>query len=250
MRWKAFRIARERMVREQLFDRGIRDRNLLEAMLRIPRHLFLDENSGSEAYSDHSFPIGFSQTMSQPYMVGFLCQALRLEGRERVLEVGTGSGYQAAILASNAAEVYTVERVPELAQRARERLHDLLLTNVTVLVGDGSNGWPDYAPYDRILLTAAARQMPMSLLTQLGEGGMLVGPVEKADGEQEVIRLTDWNVDELSSAERERLLPPTPTQTQVISDSVCIEGVEFLADVWFCVDVHSNLGNRRGYAVF
>ena len=190
MRWKAFRIARERMVREQLFDRGIRDRNLLEAMLRIPRHLFLDENSGSEAYSDHSFPIGFSQTMSQPYMVGFLCQALRLEGRERVLEVGTGSGYQAAILASNAAEVYTVERVPELAQRARERLHDLLLTNVTVLVGDGSNGWPDYAPYDRILLTAAARQMPMSLLTQLGEGGMLVGPVEKADGEQEVIRLT------------------------------------------------------------
>jgi protein-L-isoaspartate(D-aspartate) O-methyltransferase len=190
MRWKDFRIARERMVREQLFDRGIRDRNVLGAMLRIPRHVFLDDNSGSEAYSDHSFPIGYSQTMSQPYMVGFLCQALRLEGKERVLEVGTGSGYQAAILASNAAEVYTVERVPELARRARERLHDLLLTNVTVLVGDGSQGWPEYAPYDRILLTAAAQKVPVSLLAQLGEGGMLVGPVEKADGEQEVIRLT------------------------------------------------------------
>jgi protein-L-isoaspartate(D-aspartate) O-methyltransferase len=190
MRWKDFRIARERMVREQLFDRGISDRNVLESMLRIPRHLFLDENSGSEAYSDHSFPIGYSQTMSQPYMVGFLCQALRLNSRERVLEVGTGSGYQAAILASIAGQVYTIERVPELAQRARDRLHDLLLTNVTVLVGDGSTGCPDYAPFDRILLTAAARQVPISLLTQLSEGGMLVGPVEKADGEQEVVRLT------------------------------------------------------------
>jgi protein-L-isoaspartate(D-aspartate) O-methyltransferase len=190
MRWKDFRIARERMVREQLFERGINDRNVLEAMLRIPRHVFLDEESGSEAYSDHSFPIGYSQTMTQPYMVGFLCQALRLRGGERVLEVGTGSGYQASILASIAGEVYTVERVPELAERARDRLHDLLLTNVTVVVGDGANGWAKCAPYDRILLTAAARQLPVSLLTQLSEGGMLVGPVERADGGQEVVRLT------------------------------------------------------------
>jgi protein-L-isoaspartate(D-aspartate) O-methyltransferase len=178
------------MVREQLFERGINDRNVLEAMLRIPRHVFLDEESGSEAYSDHSFPIGYSQTMTQPYMVGFLCQALKLRGGERVLEVGTGSGYQASVLAAIAGEVYTVERVPELAQRAKERLHDLLLTNVTVVMGDGANGWPRCAPYDRILLTAAARQVPVSLLTQLSEGGMLVGPVEKADGGQEVVRLT------------------------------------------------------------
>ena len=190
MRWKDFRIARERMVREQLFEKGVRDRNVLEAMLRIPRHVFLDDGSGSEAYSDHSFPIGFSQTMSRPYMVGFLCQALRLEGSERVLEVGTGSGYQAAILASISGEIYTIERVGELARRARERLHDLLLTNVTVLVGDGANGWPKYAPYDRILLTAAAKTVPVSLLSQLGDGGMLVGPVEKEDGDQEVVRLT------------------------------------------------------------
>jgi protein-L-isoaspartate(D-aspartate) O-methyltransferase len=190
MRWKDFKLARERMVREQLYDRGIRDRDVLEAMLRIPRHVFLDEDSGSEAYSDHSFPIGFSQTMSQPYMVGFLCEALQLEGSERVLEIGTGSGYQAAILASMCEQVYTVERVPQLAQRARDRLHDLLVTNVTVLMGDGSGGWSDLAPFDRILLTAAARQVPTSLLTQLCEGGMLVGPVQKADGEQEVIRLT------------------------------------------------------------
>jgi protein-L-isoaspartate(D-aspartate) O-methyltransferase len=190
MRWKDFRIARERMVREQLFERGIRDRGVLQAMLRIPRHVFLDDDSGSEAYSDHSFPIGYSQTMSQPYMVGFLCQALQLGGDECILEIGTGSGYQAAILASNACQVYTVERVPELAQRARERLHDLLLTNVTVLTGDGASGWREYAPYDRILLTAAARKVPTSLLTQLTDGGILVGPVEKADGGQEVVRLT------------------------------------------------------------
>lgn len=190
MRWKDFRIARERMVREQLYDRGIRDRNVLESMLRIPRHVFLDENSGSEAYSDHSFPIGYSQTMSQPYMVGFLCEALHLEGYERVLEIGTGSGYQAAILASICREVCTVERVPELAQRASDRLHDLLVTNVTVLMGDGSSGWSEMAPFDRILLTAAPRQVPMSLLTQLTDGGMLVGPVQKADGDQEVVRLT------------------------------------------------------------
>jgi protein-L-isoaspartate(D-aspartate) O-methyltransferase len=190
MRWKDFRIARERMVREQLYDRGIRDHNVLEAMLRVPRHVFLDKDAGSEAYSDHSFPIGYSQTMSQPYMVGFLTEALRLTGTERVLEVGTGSGYQAAILAGICRDVYTVERVPELAERARSCLHDLLFSNVVVLAGDGANGWSDYAPFDRVLLTAAAREVPMALLTQLTEGGMLVGPVEKADGEQEIIRLT------------------------------------------------------------
>ncbi len=190
MRWKDFRIARERMVRVQLYEQGIRDRNVLEAMLRIPRHVFLDKNAGSEAYSDHSFPIGYSQTMSQPYMVAFLCDALGLEGNERILEIGTGSGYQAAILAEICRDVFTVERVPELARRARACLHDLLFTSVTVLQGDGSRGWPEYAPFDRILLTAAASRLPLTLLGQLAEGGKLVGPVEKEDGTQEVVRLT------------------------------------------------------------
>jgi protein-L-isoaspartate(D-aspartate) O-methyltransferase len=178
------------MVREQLYDRGIRDHNVLDAMLRVPRHVFLDKNAGSEAYSDHSFPIGYSQTMSQPYMVAFLAEALQLTGDERVLEVGTGSGYQAAILAGICRDVYTVERVPELAEKAQRCLHDLMFPNVVVLAADGANGWSEFAPFDRVLLTAAAREVPMTLLTQLTEGGMLVGPVEKADGDQEIIRLT------------------------------------------------------------
>jgi protein-L-isoaspartate(D-aspartate) O-methyltransferase len=190
MRWKDYRIARERMVREQLYDRGIRDHRVLDAMLRVPRHLFLDRDAGSEAYSDHSFPIGFSQTMTQPYMVAYITEQLLLTGEERVLEVGTGSGYQAAVLASICPEVYTVERVPELAERARRCLHDLLFSNVAVLMGDGSNGWSAYAPFDRMALTAATTHVPVTLLRQLSDGGILVGPVSKVDGGQEIIRLT------------------------------------------------------------
>jgi protein-L-isoaspartate(D-aspartate) O-methyltransferase len=190
MRWKDFKLARERMVREQLYDRGIRDKLVLQAMLRVPRHCFLDHEAGSEAYSDHSFPIGFQQTMSQPYMVAYLCAQLQLQGGERVLEIGTGSGYQAAVLADICSEVYTVERVPELACKARRCFHDLLFSNVTVLAADGCNGWAEFAPFDRVLLTAAARTVPMSLLTQLAESGILVGPVDKGSGEQEVVRLT------------------------------------------------------------
>ena len=178
------------MVREQLYDRGIRDGRVLEAMLRVPRHVFLDRDAGSEAYSDHSFPIGFSQTMSQPFMVGYLCEQMNLSGEERVLEVGTGSGYHAAVLASLVRQVHTVERVPALAKKALASLREGLFPNVEVRAGDGSVGWPEQAPFDRILLTAAARQVPRSLLMQLTEGGTLVGPVEREDGSQEVIRLT------------------------------------------------------------
>lgn len=190
MRWKDYRIARERMVREQLYERGIRDDGVLEAMLRVPRHVFLDKDAGSEAYNDHSFPIGFAQTMTQPYMVAYLTELLSLTDEDRVLEIGTGSGYQAAVLAHICKEVYTVERVPELAAKARKSLHDLLYTTVTVIDGDGSNGLAEYAPFDRVVLTASARQIPTTVLTQLTEGGILVGPVDNGNGGQEVVRLT------------------------------------------------------------
>jgi len=178
------------MVQEQLFERGVRDKRVLDVMMRIPRHVFLDHDAGSEAYSDHSFPIGFSQTMSQPYMVGYLTEQLRLEGDERVLEVGTGSGYHAAVIASIAAEVFTIERVPELASKASAVLQDLIYTNIHVRTGDGALGWPEAAPFDRVVLTAAARTVPRTLLAQLRDGGLFVGPVEKQDGSQELVRLT------------------------------------------------------------
>ena len=177
------------MVREQLMDRGIGDTRVLEAMLRVPRHVFLDRDAGSEAYSDHSFPIGYAQTMSAPYMVGYLCEQLALTGAERVLEIGTGSGYHAAVLSSLARDVYSVERVRELAAKAEASLREGLFVNVHVRGGDGALGWPDAAPFDRILMTAAAKQVPAELLVQLREGGMFLGPVEKEDGSQEIVRL-------------------------------------------------------------
>jgi len=189
VRWKHFKIARERMVTEQLADRGIKDQRVLRAMMKVPRHVFLDHQAGSEAYSDHSFPIGFSQTMSAPHMVAYLCEQLELTGSEVVLEVGAGSGYNAAILGNLAKDVYTVERIPELALRARRTLQDLLYTNVHVLHGDGAAGWPEKAPFDRVVLTAAARQVPKNLLMQLSDGGIFLGPVQKEDGTQEIVKL-------------------------------------------------------------
>ena len=190
MRWRHYKIARERMVREQLYDRGIRDKRVLEAMLMVPRHVFLDREAGSEAYCDHSFPIGYSQTMSQPFMVAYLAEQLKLGGQESVLEIGTGSGYTAAILGALTKEVFSIERVAALASKARESLQDLLFRNVIVEIGDGANGWPDKGPFDRVLLTAAAKQVPKSLLMQLKDGGIFLGPVEKTDGSQEIVRLT------------------------------------------------------------
>jgi protein-L-isoaspartate(D-aspartate) O-methyltransferase len=190
MRWRQYRIARERMVREHVYGRGIRDPRVLEAMLRVPRHLFIDKDAGIEAYANHSYPIGFQQTMSQPYMVAYLTENLQLEGNERVLEVGTGSGYHCAVLASLCADVYSVERVPDLAERASFALRDLLFQNAHIRVGDGADGWPDAAPFDRVLLTAAAASVPKALLAQLADGGFLLGPVARGDGGQEIVRLT------------------------------------------------------------
>ena len=190
MRPADYPVARERMVREQLVSKGIADTRVLEVMGRIPRHLFFDGDMGPEAYSDHAYPIGFSQTMSQPYMVAYLAQKLALTGIETVLEIGTGSGYQAAVLSALSHRVYTIERIVPLARKAREVVDDLGIANVDILVGDGSRGWPERGPFDRILATAAAGEVPASLLAQLREGGFFLGPVYNGSGEQEIIRLT------------------------------------------------------------
>jgi protein-L-isoaspartate(D-aspartate) O-methyltransferase len=168
--------ARERMVEHQLRRRGIPDERVLAAMARVPRHLFVPEHLRHLAYEDGALPIGQGQTISQPYIVATICSLLRLEGRERVLDVGTGSGYQAAVLAELAAEVVTIERVPELAERAREVLAQAGYGQVEVRVGDGSLGAPDKGPFDAIAVAAAAPAIPPALYDQLVEGGRLVIP--------------------------------------------------------------------------
>ena len=178
------------MVHDHVYAQGIRDPRVIEAMLRVPRHLFIGHDAGSEAYADHSYPIGFRQTMSRPYMVAYLTEQLRLNGEERVLEIGTGSGYHAAVLASICHEVCSIERVPELADRARLLLRDLLISNVTIRHGDGSRGWDTGDMFDRVLLTAAARHIPRALLAQVADGGFLIGPVMRSEKKQEIVRLT------------------------------------------------------------
>ena len=172
-----FAVLRERMVREQIEARGVTDPRVLEAMRRVPRHLFVPPDYRDLAYSDGPLPIGHGQTISQPFIVAYMTALLRLKGDEKVLEIGTGSGYQAAVLAHLAREVHTVERIPALAEQARQRLEALGLDNVTVHLGDGTLGLPELAPFDAILVTAAAPKVPQSLLDQLADGGRLVIPV-------------------------------------------------------------------------
>lgn len=170
----------KRMVVYQLQGGGISDRRVLEAFTSIPRHLFVPMEYRKFAYEDHPLRIGFEQTISQPYIVAYMTQSLALTGAERVLEVGTGSGYQAAILSALAAEVHTVELIPALAERAKETLDGLGITNVHVHVGDGSQGWDASAPYDAIMVTAAGPRVPKSLLQQLADGGRMILPVGEA----------------------------------------------------------------------
>ena len=165
------------MVDRQLRARGIRDERVLAAMATLPRHAFIPMPVRAQAYEDHAVPIGFDVTISQPFVVGWMTEALALDGSERVLEVGTGSGYQAAVLGRLAHEVYTIERVPVLARRARFVLRALGIDNVHVFVGDGSLGLAVHAPYDAIVVTAAAPSVPDELLAQLARGGRLVVPV-------------------------------------------------------------------------
>ena len=168
---------RRRMVEEQFIRRDITDKRVLDAMRKVPRHIFVPEEHRHLAYSDCPLPIGQNQTISQPYIVALMTQMLGLKGDEAVLEIGTGSGYQAAVLSLVAQEVYTIERYEILAQRALKSINQLDIKNITLEVGDGTLGWPEHAPYDAILATAAAPKVPQPLLDQLADGGRLVIPV-------------------------------------------------------------------------
>ena len=169
--------ARRRMVQEQLVSRGIRDARVLTAMSTIPRHQFVPPDLAAEAYADGPLPIGFGQTISQPFMVALMTSRLSLTGKERVLEIGTGSGYQTAVLSRLAAHVYSVERLPELFEAAGRRLSMLGVANVSLRLGDGSRGWAEHAPYDAIIVSAATPEVPPPLVAQLREGGRLVLPL-------------------------------------------------------------------------
>jgi len=179
-----FAIPRERMVAEQLVRRGIRDERVLRAMGKVPRHLFVEEALAGRAYGDYPLPIGEGQTISQPFMVALMTEALELVGHERVLEIGTGSAYQTAILAELCGKVFSIERIKTLADRALRTLDRLGYPNVLVRVGDGSLGWREEAPFDAVLVTAGAPAVPEALVDQLALKGRLVIPVGDAYGQE------------------------------------------------------------------
>jgi len=193
--------ARERMVSTQIAARDVRDARTLAALRKVPRHLFVPTPLVGQAYDDHPLPIGEGQTISQPYIVAFMTEALGLEGGEKVLEIGTGSGYQAAVLAEIAARVFTIEIVAPLAEQARQRLADLGYTNVSVRSGDGYAGWPEEAPFDAIMITAAAPRIPEPLKEQLRDGGRMILPVGEDYQELVVVRRNGARFDQ------ERVLP-------------------------------------------
>jgi protein-L-isoaspartate(D-aspartate) O-methyltransferase len=181
-----FSAPRERMVRDQILSRGIQNATVLKAMRLTPRHSFVPANVRSLAYEDHPVPIGYGQTISQPYIVAFMTEMLDVRKEHRVLEIGTGSGYQAAILSVLAKEVYTVEIVGQLATSAADTLKLLGYNNVSVREGDGYHGWPEKAPFDRIILTAAPPELPQTVVNQLKPGGKLLAPVGRAIFDQEI----------------------------------------------------------------
>jgi protein-L-isoaspartate(D-aspartate) O-methyltransferase len=186
-RWKR---ERERMVAQQLQARDIRSVAVLEAMARVQRHRFIPDDEQSGAYSDYPLPIGFGQTISQPYIVAFMTEALEVGKADRVLEIGTGSGYQAAVLAELAREVFTIEIVEPLAERARATLKDLGYENVHVRAGNGYAGWPEHAPFDRIIVTAAPDEVPPALVDQLKIDGLMAVPVGVGEQLLQIMRKT------------------------------------------------------------
>ena len=185
-----YRLAREKMVKSQLIPRGIKDPKVLEAMGKVPRDLFVEEALGGETYNDHPLPIGHKQTISQPYIVALMTEALELTGDEKVLEIGTGSGYQTAILAELSYRVYTVERIRALMVGARSILARLNYNNILFKAFDGTLGWKEYEPYDAIIITAGSPKLPQPLLDQLAEGGRLIIPIGDMSS-QELIKMTN-----------------------------------------------------------
>ncbi|MFQ6104704.1 MAG: protein-L-isoaspartate(D-aspartate) O-methyltransferase [Candidatus Glassbacteria bacterium] len=188
-----FTRKRNEMVSKQIVSRGVKDKRVLEAMRTVPRHLFVPEDLQNEAYGDYPLPIGQGQTISQPYIVALMTELLELEGDEKVLEIGTGSGYQAAVLSKLAKEVYTIEILPDLAVQAKRRLQKLGCLNVEVTVADGWKGLPLVGPFDAIIVTAAADSIPEALKEQLVEGGRLVIPLGPRGGVQELVLVTKHN---------------------------------------------------------
>ena len=180
---------RLRMVEETIVDRGVADEDVLRAMRTVPRHLFVPQQYLAQAYDDHPLPIGYGQTISQPYIVAWMTELLELEAGDRVLEIGTGSGYQAAVLAElGTVDIYSIEIIPELAQSAAQRLMDLGYTDVHVRQGDGYYGWAEAAPFDAIIVTAAPDHLPAPLVSQLAEGGSIVIPIGPPGGYQSLWR--------------------------------------------------------------
>ena len=182
-----FTLKRQRMVKEQIIARGVKDKRVLEAMLKVPRHLFVPETHRYLAYEDYPLDIGENQTISQPYIVAYMTEALNLKPEDRVLEIGTGSGYQAAILAELVKEVYTIELFPLLGKRAKKLLKELHYDNITVKIGNGFKGLAEKAPFDAVIVTCAPSSIPPVLVEQLNEGGRMIIPVGRVGSVQKLV---------------------------------------------------------------
>ncbi len=190
---------RKRMVDEQLIPRGINDQRVLNAFYKVERHKFISESLGSSAYADFPVAIGEGQTISQPYIVALMTECLSLTGQEKVLEIGTGSGYQTAILAELSKDVYSIERIGSLAKKAEDTLTELGYTNIKIKLDDGTLGWPEFAPFDRIIITAASPRIPLPLTEQLKENGKLILPL--GESFSQVLTLVEKKKDKLESIE-------------------------------------------------
>lgn len=182
-----YESARSKMVETQIEKRGIRDKSVLAAMRKVPRHLFIPGEYQDEAYNDYPLPIGYGQTISQPYIVAYMTEVVKPEKKKKALEIGTGSGYQAAVLAEVVSQVYTIELVPELAKESADRLKDMGYGNIICKSGDGYQGWKEYAPFDIIIVTAAAESVPQPLIDQLADNGRLVIPVGEPSAIQRLL---------------------------------------------------------------
>lgn len=194
-----YAVLKKRMVEEQLLPRGIKDQNVLDAFLKVERHKFIPTDLASNAYADFPLPIGNGQTISQPYIVALMTECLSLTGKEKVLEIGTGSGYQAAILAELSKEVYSVERFENLAKMAQGVLNELGYANIKIKVGDGTLGWPEEAPFDRIIITAASPRIPLLLTEQLKDNAKLIMPL--GESFSQVLTLFEKKKDKLESTQ-------------------------------------------------